>query len=177
VCRERLGDLFSEEEGFVPTTQFDILEWYRTTHPVTEPKCDLWPVHRASIQFQREIINASETRSKVLGILHDLADLSGLTRARLDGQNALRVRQVSLALELIGPNPFRPVAFDFQWRTSTVFSLARQMYESRDFSAMPILADALQDAGCDNDAILSHCRGTGPHVRCCWVCDLVLGKA
>ena len=62
------------------------------------------------------------------------------------------------------------------WTTDTVLSLARQMYESRDFSAMPILADALQDAGCDNDDILTHCRGNGPHVRGCWVVDLVLGK-
>jgi hypothetical protein len=50
------------------------------------------------------------------------------------------------------------------------------MYDSRDFSVMPILADALQDAGCDNEDILSHCRGDGPHVRGCWVVDLVLGK-
>ena len=42
---------------------------------------------------------------------------------------------------------------------------------------MPILADALQDAGCDNDDILNHCRDDGPHVRGCWVVDLVLGKA
>jgi hypothetical protein len=45
----------------------------------------------------------------------------------------------------------------------------------RDFSAMPILADALQDAGCDNDDVLNHCRGAGPHVRGCWVVDGVLG--
>jgi hypothetical protein len=73
-------------------------------------------------------------------------------------------------------NPFRPVAFSPDWRTDTVLALARQMYDSREFSAMPILADALQDAGCDNDDILSHCRGDGPHVRGCWVVDLVLGK-
>ena len=51
-----------------------------------------------------------------------------------------------------------------------------KMYDSRDFSPTPILADALQDAGCDNDNILNHCRGEGPHVRGCWVVDLVLGK-
>ncbi|WP_204249748.1 hypothetical protein [Gemmata sp. SH-PL17] len=39
------------------------------------------------------------------------------------------------------------------------------MYESRAFGAMPILADALQDAGCDNTDVLNHCRGDGPHVR------------
>jgi hypothetical protein len=50
------------------------------------------------------------------------------------------------------------------------------MYGSRDFGAMPILADALQDAECDNAAILDHCRGPGPHVRGCWVVDLVLGN-
>jgi hypothetical protein len=74
-------------------------------------------------------------------------------------------------------NPFRPLFVDPSWLTSTVVALAREMYESRDFSAMPILADALQDTGCDNDTILSHCRGDGPHVRGCWVVDLVLGKA
>jgi hypothetical protein len=74
-------------------------------------------------------------------------------------------------------NPFRPVTFTPEWRTSTAVALARQMYESRDFAAMPILADALQDAGCDNDDILAHCRDeTKPHVRGCWVVDLVLGK-
>ena len=73
-------------------------------------------------------------------------------------------------------NPFRPVAFSAEWRTDTSLSLAKQMYESRNFSAMPILADALQDAGCDNEDILNHCRGPGPHVRACWAVDLVLGK-
>jgi hypothetical protein len=71
-------------------------------------------------------------------------------------------------------NPFRPATFLPEWRTSTVLALAQQMYDSRDFSAMPILADALQDAGCDNAAILEHCRGPGPHVRGCWVVDSLL---
>jgi hypothetical protein len=50
------------------------------------------------------------------------------------------------------------------------------MSDARDFSAMPVLADALPDTGCTNDNILDHCRGPGPHVRGCWVVDLVLGK-
>jgi hypothetical protein len=78
--------------------------------------------------------------------------------------------------DIIG-NPFRSVGIRRLWRTDTVLTLARQMYESRDFGAMPILADALQDAGCENDDILSHCRDANhPHVRGCWVVDLVLGK-
>ncbi|MBP3954892.1 hypothetical protein J8F10_06295 [Gemmata sp. G18] len=83
------------------------------------------------------------------------------------------------AADLVGDifgNPFHPVAFSPSWHNSTVLSLASQMYESRDFSAMPILADALQDAGCDSADVLDHCRGPGPHVRGCWVVDRVLGK-
>lgn len=72
-------------------------------------------------------------------------------------------------------NPFRPVAFDPAWRSDTAVALAKGMYESRDFAAMPILADALQDAGCENAAVLDHCRDAN-HVRGCWVVDLVLGK-
>jgi hypothetical protein len=78
--------------------------------------------------------------------------------------------------ELLGPNP-RPT-FSPSWRTDTAIALASQIYESREFSAMPILADALQDAGCDNTDILAHCRDTSlTHVRGCWIVDLVLGKS
>jgi hypothetical protein len=74
-------------------------------------------------------------------------------------------------------NPFRKTNFNRAWRTSTAVALAEQMYESRDFGAMPILADALQDAGCEDAVILSHCRDAkATHVRGCWVVDLVLGK-
>jgi hypothetical protein len=78
--------------------------------------------------------------------------------------------------EIFG-NPFRVVECNKKWRTDIVVLLARQMFESRDFSVMPILADALEDAGCAEEQILDHCRGPGPHVRGCWVVDLLLGKA
>jgi hypothetical protein len=73
-------------------------------------------------------------------------------------------------------NPFRPVTFLPEWRTSTVVALATGIYAERAFDRMPILADALQDAGCDNEDILNHCRSEGVHVRGCWVVDLVLAK-
>jgi hypothetical protein len=61
------------------------------------------------------------------------------------------------------------------WLTSTVVELARGIYADRAFDRLPILADALQDAGCENADVLDHCRGPGPHARGCWVVDLVLG--
>lgn len=83
--------------------------------------------------------------------------------------------QSDLLRDVFG-NPFRSVTIAPQWRTASAVALAESMYQSRDFAAMPILADALQDAGCDNEDILSHCRGPGPHVRGCWVVDLVTGR-
>ena len=85
------------------------------------------------------------------------------------------VSQDDVIAEVFG-DPFKPVAFAPEWRTDTAVLLAKQMYDSRDFSVMPILADALQDAGCDSEDVLDHSRGPGPHVRGCWVVDLVLGK-
>jgi len=90
-------------------------------------------------------------------------------------QAAEETAHATLLRDIFG-NPFRPVTFDPAWRTRTAVSLAGQMYESRDFGAMPILADAIEDAGCASDDVLDHCRGPGPHVRGCWVVDLVLGK-
>lgn len=77
--------------------------------------------------------------------------------------------------EIFG-NPFRPVEFDPRWRSETVVALAAATYAERAFDRLPILADALEDAGCNDADILAHCRGDGPHVRGCWVVDLVLGK-
>ncbi len=74
-------------------------------------------------------------------------------------------------------NPFRPVVFDPAWRTESAVGLAAGIYEERAFERMPILADALQDAGCEHPDILSHCREPGVHVRGCWVVDLLLGKS
>ena len=84
--------------------------------------------------------------------------------------------QIRLLRDIFG-NPFSPITFSASWSTDTALSLARTMYDSRDFSAMPILADAFQDAGCDNDDILNHCRdASAAHVRGCWVIDLLLGN-
>lgn len=85
-------------------------------------------------------------------------------------------RQTDLLRDIFG-NPFRPVTFDPNWLNADVLALARQMYETRDFSAIPILADALMDAGCGEEQVLGHCRGDGPHVRGCWVIDALTGRS
>jgi hypothetical protein len=89
--------------------------------------------------------------------------------------DAARGLEADIVRDIFG-DPFRVVSLSPEWRTDTAVALAQQMYESREFSAMPILADALQDAGCDSEDILNHCRLGGVHVRGCWVIDLVLGK-
>jgi hypothetical protein len=78
-------------------------------------------------------------------------------------------------LDILG-HPFRPVAFDPRWRSADAVGLARGIYDERAFERMPLLADALMDAGCADEQVLAHCRSDGPHVRGCWVVDLVLGK-
>jgi hypothetical protein len=95
-----------------------------------------------------------------------------------DAQRAARTGNLDadVVLEIFG-DPSAPVSFDPAWRTPTAVAIAQGMYESRDFSTMPILAGALQDAGCDNADILNHCRDENTtHFRGCWVVDLVLSK-
>jgi hypothetical protein len=75
-----------------------------------------------------------------------------------------------------GPRLFRSVPVDSAWLTSNVVALARGIYTDRAFDRLPILADALEDAGCTDADILAHCRGGGEHVRGCWVVDLLTGR-
>lgn len=82
-------------------------------------------------------------------------------------------------MDCVFGNPFRSVAIDpgrLAWHDGLIVSMAQQMYDSRDFTDMPILADALEEAGCTDASILGHLRGTGPHARGCWAVDLMLGK-
>ena len=89
------------------------------------------------------------------------------------------VCQEALLHDIFG-NPFHPLFVDpalLTWSAATIPKLAQGIYTDRAFDRLPILADALEDAGCDNADILAHCRSGGEHVRGCWVVDLILGKA
>lgn len=89
------------------------------------------------------------------------------------------IAQAELLRDIFG-NPFRSMHVEpalLTWNYATVPAIARHIYDDRAFHDLPILADALEDAGCTNADLLDHCRGPGPHVLGCWVVDLLLGKS
>jgi hypothetical protein len=107
-----------------------------------------------------------------------VADVAALTAAGVTSGavwNAERQTQAFLLQDLIG-NPFHPVTFDPLWRSETVVALAAAIYAERAFDRLPILADALEEAGCDHADLLPHCREPGPHARGCWAVDTIIEK-
>ena len=121
----------------------------------------------------RETISPSLTMT----VMRYLAQLTG-RESDQRGDEASRLR-LTMLRDIFG-NPFRHAKIDPAWLTwngGTVPNIARAVYQERDFDRLPILADALEDAGCDDADILAHCRSGGPHVRGCWVVDLLLGKS
>jgi hypothetical protein len=105
-------------------------------------------------------------------VCHSIPDDFRLMRGKHDERWA----QAELLDDIFG-NPFRPATIEPAWLTSTVVALAGRVYMTRDFTPMPILADALQDAGCSNEEVLNHCQGGAVHARGCWVVDVLLGQA
>jgi hypothetical protein len=97
------------------------------------------------------------------------------SKARLDAFAIATKDQANFLRDVFG-NPFRPIAIEPCWQTPSVLECAQTIYDDRAFERMPELAHALDEVGCDDPAILEHCRGPGPHVRGCWVIDSVLNK-
>jgi hypothetical protein len=87
-------------------------------------------------------------------------------------------KQANIVREVMG-NPFRPIQVPRTWLTwnnGTVWQLAEAIYHGRDWESLPLLADALEEAGCTEPDLLAHLRERGPHVRGCWALDLLLGR-
>lgn len=82
---------------------------------------------------------------------------------------------VEIAGNLLEPAPFDP--FWVSWGDGIVAKMAQTIYDERDFAQMPILGDALEDAGCADGRILGHCRDQTTHYRGCWLLDLLLGRS
>ncbi len=144
-----------------------LVEWADTG----EPPPGVLPNTSPVIAFWAESARAAAQNAVVLGREWRDPDVSAVV--------------CGLLREVFG-NPFRRAKLKPEWRTDTAVALARTMYEADDFGAMPILADALQDAGCASEEVLGHCRaaagasGVKPapplHVRGCWVVDAVLDR-
>jgi hypothetical protein len=114
----------------------------------------------------------SAFRAAAMVIAADFDDLAWAAAA------AGAAAQVAVIRDIFG-NPFREVPVQpswLRWNDGTVPRIAQGIYEDYRFTDLPVLHDALLDAGCDDEDVLAHCRESGPHVRGCWVIDLLLGK-
>jgi hypothetical protein len=161
---------------------------WRQTIELGEDFADgLLPYDRAQVAFLRvpplrALPNHTASRSLLEAVSDVLAPAVNFGQARtavqliageLDEAEALR----ELLREVFG-NPFRPAAVApdwLRWQAGTVPALARRIYDERRFEDMPVLGDALEDAGCADEALLAHCRSASPHARGCWLLDSLLG--
>lgn len=120
-------------------------------------------------------------------VLHAVEMALSATFTPLQGANAAvhnlqwerddkAISMLTALVRCVFGNPFRPVTLDAAWLTTDVVAIANSVYDDKAFDRLPILADALQDAGCDNEDVLNHCRQPGEHVRGCWVVDLLTGR-
>jgi hypothetical protein len=107
---------------------------------------------------------------------HAAAGFSEAARVALQEE---RAALAALLRDIFGPLPFRPVTIApavLAWDVGTVGRIAEGIYDERASDRLPVLADALEEAGCTDGDLLGHLRGPGPHARGCWAVDLLLGK-
>jgi hypothetical protein len=132
-------------------------------------------------EFAEELQSSRDAAPEDLQAAFDALEDAAYTTWQIGtqfGGAAERKEQTPLARDIFG-NPFRAVVVDpawLAWSEGRVRRLAQSIYDDRAFDRLPVLADALEDAGCADRAVLDHCRSGGPHVRGCWVLDLLLGK-
>ena len=117
-----------------------------------------------------------------VGSLHLRPRWASLTLGPPRGWEALRPEQrriICTILHDVVGNIFRPAAIDsavLDWDDGRGKKIAQSIYEGHAFERMPEVAEALEEAGCTDTAILDHCRQPREHVRGCWLLDLLLGK-
>jgi hypothetical protein len=137
---------------------------------------ELSTVRKAARELMREVM---PTRDPLGGGAVQYVEAVAHPAALHAAETVAPMHRIHAFREII-PNPFLtpliPKAI-LAWNDGTVPKIAQGIYEERAFYRLPILHDALLDAGCDDEDILVHCRSAGPHVRGCWVIDLLLGKS
>lgn len=144
-----------------------------------EERSELWASARWAAQVAGRREDATEGILWILArLLDDEATLPGLAVWHTPYIGGLPIegpRQCHLLRDLLGPLPFRPVRLSTAWLTAAVLHLAARIYEQRSFEMMAVLADALEESGCDNREVISHLREQGRvHFRGCWCVDLLL---
>lgn len=190
ACRRRIGPLLQKEVSRAAVEPAE----RSADEPIDESELDRVP-REASESYENAMtdesghhlpadaptqaaIAASDTaipnfrRLGVPDVLISAANASPLGDEEEDAAQATSLR------DIVGDRS-RKVSFDparLAWGDRLVERLAEGIHGERAFDRMPILGDALEDAGCTDEAILAHCRGAGPHARGCWVIDLVLGR-
>lgn len=123
---------------------------------------------RETVRFTEQIARAGISYADIPGFNARQAEADALREERWD--------QCELLRHIVG-NPFRPIVVDpawLRWNSGAVVKIARAIYDENRFDDLPFLADALTDAGCDNEEILTHCRTPMEHPRGCWVVDALL---
>ena len=147
-----------EATGSIPAHVFVV---FRANAPI--PETVRWAAGALRWQEQHR-----RTQSILLGIASLFTELRRAPRLSPEQAHLLRC---------VAGYAFAATAFDPAWRTADVIALATGAYEESAFDRLPILADALQDAGCGDAELLAHLRSPGPHARGCWPLDLVLSKS
>jgi hypothetical protein len=155
----------------------------RTGRPKIVQKCREW-VRQAEEVADGLRAEADRAKRAWLACRPDAGEAAtAAVRFRLRKYNHCPPERVALLLREVFGNPFRPSTIDPAWQTPQVVALAQAAYDQRELPAgtldatrLAVLADALEEAGCDQADLLAHLRGPGPHVRGCWAVDLILGK-
>jgi hypothetical protein len=155
-----------------------------TTHPLSNYRDEMFSGQlREQVMWAAYALNAAMFARPGYGYRKAMEFLG---YAAHPGENQDRAVQIELIREVFG-NPFRPAEVQpvwLSWCDSIIVKLAADIYDERSLPAgildglrLQILADALEEAGCNDETLLAHCRKPGEHVRGCWVVDLLLGKA
>jgi len=191
ACIGRISHLFTERTRGAIKTREKYLLGKATAEELTQASWEcLWARSNAGspLRFTGNIQERSTENSRAWAaeaisstgyLVPDLAARAVACTHRVNvlaGYSEEKAHQRNLLRDIFG-NPFRPVTLDPAWKTATVVALAEAIYADRAFDRLPILADALEEAGCTSGELLNHCRQPGEHVRGCWAVDLLLGRS
>jgi hypothetical protein len=174
VAERYADDLVTEKEVAVARGQMIACRTETALRPGS-PAVDSWAFGAAeAVLFDTPFWNPSPASRGAFTAAWTAAEAAWRATGEAGTEPATR-RQLPLLRDVF-ENPYRPGWVDASWVTPQVIALAETIYIERRFTDLPILADSLEEVGCDNKDILEHLRGPGPHVRGCWPVDLLLDK-